>query len=99
MTNSESNNETIKHNDVSDLSVAAHAIKSLLNIKFTRAKERHASAMGFASSNHLLAELKTRPIERSFNLYIAVLKKEAMANHQIDIDDELLKRLSFELLD
>ncbi|MFT5997512.1 MAG: hypothetical protein ACI9RV_003123, partial [Glaciecola sp.] len=41
----------ITHNDISDLTVAAHAIKSLLDIKFTRAKERHAIAMGFASSN------------------------------------------------
>ena len=97
MTTSESNNDMIIHSDVTDLSVAAHAIKSLLNIKFTRAKERHASAMGFASSNHLLSEVKTRPIEREFKLYIEVLKKEAKEQHQINIDDKLIERLRFEL--
>jgi Arc/MetJ family transcription regulator len=89
----------IIHNDISDLSVAAHALKSLLNIKFTRAKERHASAMGFASSNHLLAALKEKPIEREFEQYIEVLKSEALANHQITIDDDLVERLRFELID
>jgi hypothetical protein len=78
----------ITHNDISDLTVAAHAIKSLLDIKFTRAKERHAIAMGFASSNHLLAELKQRTVQREFALYIEVLKAEALAKHQINIDDD-----------
>jgi hypothetical protein len=89
----------ITHNDISDLTVAAHAIKSLLNIKFTRAKERHASAMGYASSNHLLAELKLRPVDREFESYIEVLKKEALANHQIKIDDSLVERLRYELME
>jgi hypothetical protein len=89
----------ITHSDASDLSVAAHTIKSLLNIKFTRAKERHASAMGYASSNHLLAALKEHPVERAFAEYIEVLKKVAAANHQIVIDDELVERLRYELID
>lgn len=89
----------ITHSDISDLSVAAHTIKSLLNIKFTRAKERHASAMGFASSNHLLTALKEGPVEREFSAYIEILKKEALANHQITIDDELVKRLRYELIE
>lgn len=89
----------ITHNGVSDLSVAAHAIKSLLNIKFTRAKERHASAMGFASSNHLLGALKEGPVVREFDLYIEVLKSEALSNHQINVDEELVERLRYELID
>lgn len=88
----------IVHSTTNDLSIAAHAIKSLLNIKFTRAKERHASAMGFTSSNHLLAELKTNTIEREFDTYIAVLKQEAMATHQIEVNDHLVERLRAELL-
>lgn len=36
-----------------DFTVDAHRIKALLNIKFSRAKEMHAQAMGFDSSNYL----------------------------------------------
>ncbi|MFT6270544.1 MAG: hypothetical protein ACJAVV_003383 [Alphaproteobacteria bacterium] len=89
----------ITHNDISDLTVAAHAIKSLLDIKFTRAKERHAIAMGYASSNHLLAELKEHPIQREFDLYIDVLRTEALTKHQIKIDDALVERLRVELME
>ncbi len=83
----------IVHQNTADLTVAAHSIKSLLNIKFTRAKERHARAMGFASSDHLLADLKVHEVERDFALYMSVLKAEALANHQIVIDDDLTERL------
>jgi hypothetical protein len=89
----------ISHADVSDVTVAAHTIKSILNIKFTRAKERHARAMGFDSSNHLLAALKEGAVEREFDVYIEILKKEALANHQIVINDELEKLLRYELLE
>jgi len=89
----------ITHNDISDLTVAAHAIKKLLDIKFTRAKERHAAAMGYASSNHLLAKLKEGPIQQEFDVYIDVLKAQALAKHQIKIDDDLVERLRFELVE
>jgi hypothetical protein len=42
----------ITHNSSDDLTIAAHTIKSMLDIKFSRAKEIHAKAMGFDSSNH-----------------------------------------------
>ena len=83
----------IVHQNTADITVAAHSIKSLLQIKFTRAKERHARAMGFTSSNHLLAEVKIRTIERPFDEYISILKAEAIANHQLKIDDDLTARL------
>ena len=89
----------ITHSNAGDLTVNAHAIKSLLNIKFSRAKEIHAKAMGFTSSNHVLAELKTNPIETDFEQYITVLKKEALAIHQLAIDDELTERLRYQLLE
>lgn len=89
----------ITHNNVSDLTIAAHAIKSLLDIKFTRAKERHASAMGHASSNHLLTALKEGPVHQDFDTYIAILKTEALIKHQLKIDDDLIERLRDELND
>lgn len=89
----------ISHNDISDLTIAAHVIKSVLDIKFTRAKERHACAMGYTSSNHLLSELKNGPISREFDVYIEVLKSEALSKHQIKIDDDVIERLRDELSD
>jgi hypothetical protein len=91
--------EMINHSNAGDLTIAAHTIKSLLNIKFSRAKEIHAKAMGFDSSNHLLAELKSNPIERDIDQYLLILKKEALATHQISIDDNLVERLRYQLLD
>lgn len=89
----------ITHGNAGDLTISAHTIKSMLDIKFSRAKEIHAKAMGFNSSNHLLTELKTKPLERDFEEYVLVLKKEALTNHQISIDDDLVERLRYELLD
>lgn len=87
----------IIHNDTADLTIAAHIIKSMLDIKFTRAKERHASAMGHASSNHLLTKLKTQAVECNFEQYISVLKAEAFSNHQINLSDEIIERIRIEL--
>ena len=87
----------IIHKDVSDVTVAAHTIKSLLDIKFTRAKERHANAMGFASSNHLLSALKERAINQDFDTYIGILKAEALSKHQLTLNDEIVERLRDEL--
>lgn len=91
--------EMITHSNEEDLSIAAHTIKSLLNVKLSRAKEIHAKAMGFDSSNQLLAALKNNAIEQDFEQYILILKKEALATHHISIDDKLVERLRYELLD
>lgn len=89
----------ITHNNSEDLTIAAHTIKSMLDIKFSRAKEIHAKAMGFDSSNHLLIELKTKTLEKDFDEYLEILKKHALTTHQIKIDDNLVERLRYELLD
>lgn len=89
----------ITHNSSDDLTIAAHTIKSMLDIKFSRAKEIHAKAMGFDSSNHLLTELKTKTLEKDFEEYLTILKQHALKNHQIKIDDNVAERLRFELLD
>ena len=88
----------IIHKNVADLTVSAHIIKSILGIKFTRAGQRHASAMGFNSANHLIAAVKANPVEREFEQYITILKTEILANHQISMNDELIERLRVELI-
>lgn len=89
---------TIIQNSVADLTVSAHIIKSLLGIKLTRAGQRHASAMGFDSANHLISAVKVNPVEREFEQYITILKSEILANHQISITDDLIERLRVELI-
>lgn len=89
----------ITHSSSDDLTIAAHTIKSMLDIKFSRAKEMHAKAMGFDSSNHLLTELKIKAIEKDFDEYITILKKHAATTHQLTIDNDLVERLRYELLD
>ena len=84
--------------NVADLTVSAHIIKSLLGIKLTRAGQRHASAMGFSSANHLIAAVRINPVEREFEQYITILKTEIMANHQISLNDQLIERLRVELI-
>lgn len=80
-----------------DLSICAHALKSILGIKFTRAGQRHASAMGFKSANHLLDAVKINSVECGFEQYIGVLKAEMLANHQIILNEDLIERLRVEL--
>ena len=87
----------VKHTDNADLTIAGHAVKAILDVKFSRAKERHASAMGFVSSNHLLAALKNAPIERDFEQYIDVLKAEALEKHQVKLSEKQIERLRREL--
>ena len=88
----------IIHKNVADLTVSAHILKSLLGIKFTRAGQRHASAMGYDSANHLIAAVKINSVEREFEQYITILKTEILANHQINLDDDLIARLRVELI-
>ncbi|GAA0852062.1 hypothetical protein [Aliiglaciecola litoralis] len=83
---------------VNELTVSAHALKSILNIKLTRAGQRHASAMGFKSANHLIEAVKNAPVEREFEQYIKILKQEMAANHQIILNDEMVERLKMGLV-
>jgi hypothetical protein len=81
-----------------DLTVSAHAIKSILGIKLSRAAQRHASAMGFESANHLITAVKGNPVERDFEAYVAILKVEVLANHQIEVTEPLVERLRTDLV-
>jgi hypothetical protein len=85
--------DLISHASKGDLSVYAHLLKSVFGIKFTRATQRHASAMGFASPNHLLEALKVHPVEREYEQYIAVLKNEMFAHHQISLTEDTIAAL------
>jgi hypothetical protein len=54
--------------------------------------------MGFKSANHLIAAVKSNPVERDFEEYIAILKAEVLANHQISLNDDLVERLRVDLM-
>lgn len=87
----------ITHKDPTQLSSSAHLLKTLFNIKFTRAKERHAVAMGFPSSNHLLNQIKLAEVSCDFSVYIGILKADMLKHHQISIDDKQAEALATQL--
>lgn len=71
-----------------ELTKAAHALKSIVGIKSSRASQRHAIAMGFESANHLIVALKSAAVERDFEQYMQVLSAELTAHHQITLVPE-----------
>jgi len=75
------------------VSVCAHAIKSVLGIKFSRANQRHAIAMGFTSANHLLEAVKLNSVSCDLDEYLEVLKKEMLVHHQVPISEGQIKQL------
>jgi hypothetical protein len=89
----DSSSGVIQHASNAELTSAGQAVKAILDIKFSRAKERHAAAMGFASSNHLLAALKVGPIQKEFDQYIEVLRVQAQEKHQISLSAEAIESL------
>lgn len=91
--------ECITHTNVSQLTAAAHSVKNALNIKLTRAKERHASALGYNSFNHAAAEVKVDEICIHFEEYIKNLQSDVLKHHQIDIDANIVNELRENLCD
>lgn len=77
----------------SDLTKAAHALKSILGIKASRAAQRHASAMGYASTNHLIVQVKEGPVEQDFEAYINILRSEMLSQHQITLDSDKIESI------
>lgn len=88
----------IVNNTSGDVSICGHALKTVLGIKFSRAGQRHASAMGFKSAHHLLDAVKIGGVSRSFDDYQEILKQEMLTHHQISISDDLLEQLRQSLL-
>ena len=71
----------ITHDLNTDLTEVCHIVKSQLGIKLTKAKERHAKAMGFNSYNHLNSEVKKGIIEVNSSHYKQAMFQELIANN------------------
>jgi hypothetical protein len=84
------NNKLIVQSSNSELTKAAHTLKTILGIKASRAAQRHASAMGYPSANHLIVAVKADSVEQDFDTYINILKSELMSNHQIELNDAMI---------
>lgn len=78
----------VTHRNVNSLTPAAQAIRDTFGIKLNRAKERHATAMGFNSFNHLSETVKKEAIESPLTDYISTLNNLMMSYHQINISEE-----------
>jgi hypothetical protein len=87
------NSNRIVQSSSSDLTKAAHTLKSVLGIKASRAAQRHASAMGYPSTNHLIVAVKERPIEQDFDVYISALTSELFSHHQISLNEDMITSL------
>jgi hypothetical protein len=88
-----SDNKLIVQTSNSELTKAAHTLKSILGIKASRAAQRHASAMGYPSANHLIEAVKAGSIEQDFDTYLSILKSELISNHQIELNDAMIESL------
>lgn len=84
----------ITHSSVSSLTPAAQAIRDVFNIKLTRAKERHAEAMGFNSYNHLSETVKKSSVNLPYDDYIENLANSLKKHHDIHDVHEKSNQLS-----
>lgn len=73
----------IQHRKLSSLTPVAQLLRDIFSIKLSRAKERHAEAMGFNSFNHLSETVKMGPVECDFDDYIANLNIVMEKNHKL----------------
>lgn len=79
---------TIKHGLNTDLNAISHNLSAIISIKLSRAKERHASAMGFNSYNHLLSTIPNGEVEVNTRCYINALRNELLEHHKKNLSDE-----------
>ena len=76
--------EFIKHDRFTDLNLVTKNLKDILSIKLSRVRERHASAMGFNSYNHLIDEIRKKgEISVSLVDYFLRLEGQLITHHQI----------------
>jgi hypothetical protein len=87
------NSKRIVQSNSNDLTKAAHTLKSILGVKASRAAQRHASAMGYTSTNHLIVAVKESPVEQDFEVYINVLRSELLSHHQISLNSVMIESL------
>jgi hypothetical protein len=77
-----------------DLKELTKELKSILGIKQTRTRDRHASAMGCNSNAHLVGELhKKGSISTPLDDYLAILGSELKSYHQIELTSSMILRI------
>lgn len=77
----------IVHKKSTSLTPIAQAIRDVFQIKLTRAKERHAEAMGFNTFNHLSEAVKASDVKIGLDEYTIALADSILKNHDIVITD------------
>lgn len=82
------------HDRFTDLNYITKSLKDILNIKLSRVRERHASAMGFNSYNHLVAEInENKEIRTPFDTYLLKLNESINKHHQLSLTPELIEKI------
>ena len=77
------------HDGKTDLNKITHSLKDILKIKLTRARERHAAAMGFNSYNHLISSIKKQETTSiAFEIYFNSLSEQLEENHHTILTPE-----------
>ena len=78
-----------------DLNRVTKALKDILNIKLSRVRERHASAMGFNSYNHLVADINQNETARvSLDTYFSKLDEEMRQHHHFTLTPTMKDKIS-----
>lgn len=87
--------EFIKHDPSTDLNLVTKTLKDILGIKLSRVRERHATAMGFNSYNHLISALnENREIKLPVETYLATLDTELAQHHHLNLTPELIAKIT-----
>ncbi len=78
--------DIFSHDHRTDLNLINKELKSVLGIKLTRTRERHASAMGFNTQAHLVAEISAKnKVSIALNDYFDKLESDLQLHHQIEL--------------
>jgi hypothetical protein len=87
--------EFIKHDRSTDLNLVTKNLKDLLGIKLSRVRERHATAMGFNSYNHLISAInEKREIKLPVETYLDTLNTDLAQHHHLKLTPELIAKIT-----
>ena len=85
----------INQNRSTDLNSLLSEIKTILGIKLSRAKERHATAMGLNSYNHLIGKIKREgEVITDLSSYIDLAKNQMFSVHDVSLTEEQIISLT-----
>ncbi|GIC77163.1 hypothetical protein [Moritella sp. F3] len=88
----------INQNRSTDLNSLLSEIKAILGIKLSRAKERHATAMGLNSYNHLIGKIKREgEVSTELSSYIDLAKNQMFSVHDVSLTEEQIISLTIVL--